>query len=613
MNQLFTELKRRNVFKVAMAYLVVGWLLAQVTTTLENALGLPQWLDAVVIVFLLIGFPIALIFAWAFELTPEGIKRSHELEAEYSITRSTNRKIDFVIIGALVMIIWGLIYNGKFSDNDLSAKLVKTIAVLPFVNMSSDKDHEWFSDGLTEEILNSLTMLPELQVTARTSSFFFKGKNIPVPEIAKKLGVTYVVEGSVRRAGDTLRITAQLIRAGDGYHLWSNTYDKPASDILDIQRDVAESVAQALGVILDDKRRKEMLASGTRNVEAFEAYYQGNRVYTAIHAGTSGDSLWDANTYFEQAIAADPDFAAPYFDMADVYSHFILHGANSALLMNKGPEGLNEKEAFAQIRYYQNKAAELAKAPQQKLAYEFIEHMSSGDWRRVQSFLKKMKANPASSEKVIGSWFIEYLYTLKKDDLVLPLLLARLEHDPFGFFNWYYIQGYHLREGHYKMFFELYDQGKKEGNIFAEKYEILAYIKTNNQDKLEEIIKQALNGDLPAYLIVEDELVLALAITGRKQEALEKIKSISKDRNLNAFTLWAYHLLGEEENAFKLAQNIDNRPLGILEFASVLAVSKFNFVHKEAAPNFVRKLRQAGLSKEDVDLMFLPTETERKP
>jgi len=215
----FTELKKRNVFKVGIAYLVLAWVVIQMTDSAVPALHLPDWVNSLVFLLGAIGLLFSLFFV------------------AYNLSAHNGRKLDFIIIGALLIIISVILYTGSFdfskssSDVTTTIDVNKSVAVLPFINMSSNEEYEWFSDGLTEEILYALAMLHELQVTARTSPFYFKGKNLPVQEIAKKLGVEYIVEGSVRSGGDTLRITTQLIEASDGSHLWSDTYDRSANDV----------------------------------------------------------------------------------------------------------------------------------------------------------------------------------------------------------------------------------------------------------------------------------------------------------------------------------------------------------------------------------------------
>ena len=237
MASVWEELKRRNVVRVAIAYVIVSWLVLQMTDVLIPLLALPEWIGRLIFLILLIGFPLAIFFAWAFELTPEGIKKEKHVDRSASVTHVTGRKLDFVIISvltaALILFAVDKFYLTPSSNQVVESvrevvatDIQRSIAVLPFVNMSSDPEQEYFSDGLSEEILNLLAKVPDLKVIGRTSSFAFKGKNEDLRGIGKALDVSTVLEGSVRKSGDRVRITAQLIDVSNGAHLWSETYDR---------------------------------------------------------------------------------------------------------------------------------------------------------------------------------------------------------------------------------------------------------------------------------------------------------------------------------------------------------------------------------------------------
>ena len=261
MGQLLQELKRRNVFRVGVAYVVVSWLVIQVIETVSDPLGLPDWTEAFFIVLVLAGLPIILLFSWAFELTPEGLKKTKEVDESESVTADTGKKLNQTIIVVLVLalayFIWerqGLVEQAEQSTEQV-AEVVETtgatsVAVLPFVNMSNDPDQEYFSDGISEELLNLLAKIPELRVPARTSSFQFKGQNLDIGDVAKQLNVKHVLEGSVRKADVRVRVTAQLIEADTGYHLWSDTYDRELDDIFAIQDEISAAIVSALSETL---------------------------------------------------------------------------------------------------------------------------------------------------------------------------------------------------------------------------------------------------------------------------------------------------------------------------------------------------------------------------
>lgn len=335
MGQFFDELKRRNVVRVGLAYIVVGWLVFQVGEVLFPTFGAPEWVFKSLILLIALGLPFALLFAWAFELTPQGIKKTEEVDASESITPSTGKKLNLVTIVALVLALAYFIWDGQIRDDAVEPVTAEpaaaqpasedsepagpgelTIAVLPFVNMSSDKEQEWFADGLTEEILNSLARMPELMVAARTSSFAFKGSNKDITEIASALGVAHVLEGSVRRSSDRLRVTSQLIRAKDGFHLWSETYDRDLADLIDIQENVAVAIASALEIAMDPEALASMVSSGTSSVPAFEAYLQG--LAYGVSTVQTGDAyiFLNARDAYERAVELDPEFAKAHWELA---------------------------------------------------------------------------------------------------------------------------------------------------------------------------------------------------------------------------------------------------------------------------------------------------------
>jgi len=316
------ELKRRNVFRVGIAYAVTAWLLIQVTDILLESIGTPPWVMQTMFVVLGVGFIIAIFFAWAFELTPEGVKREADVDRSQSITGKTGRKLDFTIIGILVLAL-GYFVVDKFyltpaAGNPQATEVQttepaqdkkdepQTIAVLPFADMSQDGDNEYFSDGLTEELLNILAKIRELRVAGRTSSFAFKGKNEDLRSIGEKLNVATILEGSVRKDDkrNRVRITAQLINVEDGYHLWSETYDRDLEDIFAIQEEIARKVAKALRITLLGEDEERIAEQVVTDLSSYDLYLQGLKSYNEF----SWASLERAIEEFGRAIELDPDY-----------------------------------------------------------------------------------------------------------------------------------------------------------------------------------------------------------------------------------------------------------------------------------------------------------------
>jgi serine/threonine-protein kinase len=286
---LVNELKRRHVFRVAITYIVVAWLILQVADVLLDKIGVPDWTFKVVLVILVIGFPVAVMLAWAYDMTPSGLKRTEARDE--SIPQSI----------------------GDTPPKVAGEPSRASVAVLPFVNMSGNPENEYFSDGLSEELLNVLAKVSALKVAARTSSFHFKGHTGSIEEIAAKLGVATVLEGSVRQSGKRIRITAQLINAKDGYHLWSETFDRELDDIFEVQDEISRSVVKALKVKLLGEASSPRGLNGTRDAEAFNAYLQGMHY---VNQGSDKDALLAAVDAYRKAIDIDPGYAEAYAGLA---------------------------------------------------------------------------------------------------------------------------------------------------------------------------------------------------------------------------------------------------------------------------------------------------------
>ncbi len=334
MTSLFTELNRRNVFRVAIAYVVLAWIVLQAGETLAPALRLPEWVNSLLVFFAILGFPFAIFFAWAFELTPEGLKKEKDVNRSQSITGTTGRNLDFTIIALLVValgyFIWASQANETPSTADELADVAgptlasfaslldsadtagPSIAVLPFVNMSSDVEQEYFSDGLSEELLNLLAKIPTLRVASRTSAFSFKGKDVTIGDIGRALNVAHVLEGSVRKSGTKIRITAQLIDVEHDTHLWSETWDRTLDDIFAIQDEIAQAVV--------DQLRIELLGATPQVAETSAEVY--GLVLQARHhlRRRSIDGYNTAERLLLSAIEIDPSYAPAWASLASAYN-----------------------------------------------------------------------------------------------------------------------------------------------------------------------------------------------------------------------------------------------------------------------------------------------------
>lgn len=381
MATFFEELKRRNVVRIGIAYLVFAWLIVQVGELILGAFGAPAWALQTLIVMVALGLPLALFLAWAFEITPEGIQKTSAKGATTKGARHRRSKVRTLDILIVAFVFVGLTYMfGKLLYQDAGHQDVqegsipaaatappprRSIAVLPFVNLSSDSDRVWFADGLTEEILNALARTPDLRVAARTSSYAFRNSSLDIRSIAQQLGVAYVLEGSVRRGQDRLRVTAQLIDARDGLHLWSKNYDLALSDVIDIQEDIATRIAVALRTATDPEALKQMVSTGTTDADAFEAYLRG-LAYDAS-ALDSGDysQVLEARNAYEQAVQLDPQFAKAWWRLSNFWI-----GQFETVSVYSGLTSISRPEIFARYHEAVDNAIRLSRDPVSRIRYQ---------------------------------------------------------------------------------------------------------------------------------------------------------------------------------------------------------------------------------------------------
>ena len=411
---LLGELKRRNVFRVATFYVVAAWILLQAGDLLFDTLGVPPFGMKLLLGLLILGFPLALIFAWVFELTPDGLKREHEVSRDASIAAQTASKLNLLIVGLLVIAIGlgianrighrqeqdagqaagtaqpkatpaaGALSGGTTTPVEPVIGAGVSIAVLPFVNMSDEKANEYFSDGLTEELLNVLANVQGLRVIARTSSFAYKGKDVKIADVARDLSVDHVLEGSVRKSGNTVRITTQLIRAADSSHLWSETYDRKLDDIFAVQDEISKSVVDALKLELLTDGRKAADIGGTTNTHAYEAFLLGRHL---LAQGEAESTLRASLQSFEKAIQLDPNYAQAYAGKA---------GAQSRLASN-GYDGFDV--GFGKARQAAQRSLELApNLAEGYLALALTQGVLSGDVSGNYALYERaLQLNPGSA------------------------------------------------------------------------------------------------------------------------------------------------------------------------------------------------------------------------
>ena len=417
---LAAELRRRNVFRVAAAYLVVGWLLTEVLTTTLPALGAPDWSEQAVIYVFVLGFFAAVILAWFFELTPDGIKRDEAVARDSSERTHRHRLINYVTLAGIALIV---VFVGFFSARQVSDDVdAASVAVLPFVNMSNDADNEYFSDGLTETLLHMLAQIPDLKVAARTSSFAFKNQNVSVRDIAAALGVAYVLEGSVQRADGRVRVTAQLIRASDESHVWSDVYESEIDDIFGIQDEIAERVGGALSESLLGTRPELRPGVQTSDLDAYDLYLRARKERLTFSYG----GLKVAEDLLKGALLIDPNFVEAKTELATGY-------------ISQWETGLIEgKEAISRVTAIAGQV--LAEHPDNvvaRAAKTYVETMGQsleGNYQTIPSAIKELESLVAAAPEdfQVRLLLVRAYVNTKQDEKALPILEEALERDPFN-------------------------------------------------------------------------------------------------------------------------------------------------------------------------------------
>lgn len=423
---LFAELRRRNVIRVAAAYSVVAWLVAQITELALDSFGTPDWIIKTILFLLAAGLPFAIIFAWAYELTPEGIKREEDVDRSESITHQTGRKLNYAIIGVLaVALVLAIGTRGvQFGSEEPVAQTVpaadvddeKSIAVLPFVNMSDDSDNEYFSDGISEELLNVLVKVEGLRVASRTSSFSFKGKDTPIPDIAEALNVEHVLEGSVRKAGDTVRITAQLIDVKTDSHLWSETYDRKLEDIFVIQDEISAHIVDALKIALGTGAVIGKSSTATDNLNAYEDYLKGRYLWQR----RGEDNIRRAIALFELATREDPLFSRAWSSLAAAHITLPTYAQ------------VDYEFHFPLAQTHARRALELD--PKNAEAYAVLGDVSrfldpTEHTKTASNYIKAIELEPKSPTGYI--WYAEFLAAAGRADRAKGYIDIALQLDPY--------------------------------------------------------------------------------------------------------------------------------------------------------------------------------------
>ncbi|MGD2218447.1 MAG: tetratricopeptide repeat protein [Gemmatimonadales bacterium] len=530
LKQLIGELRRRKVFRVAAVYAAVAFVIVEGADLVFPALLLPSWAYTLLVVFAILGFPIALVLAWAFEVTPEGVRRAEPAAAEAAASRSGEA-------------------GGPVADRQAG----KSIAVLPFENMSGDPEDEYFSDGITEEIINSLCQLEQIKVIARTSSFAFKGKHTDVREIGKALSVSHVLEGSVRRAGDRVRVTAQLIQVSDGVHLWSSNFDRVLEDVFAIQDEVSLAIADNLRLHLVGTDKARLTERRTDDFDAYNSYLLGRYF---IEKMRHSDILLGIK-HLKDAIASDPEYAQAVAAISNAY--FIL-----GFFSYQAPG-----EAFQQAKEYALRALELDDGlAEAHSALGLVRTYYEWDWRKAEAeFKRALLLNPNSAS--VHQWYVYCLVATCDLDKAVAEAKRALELNPLSNQSMGVLCWCLVRAGRHQEAQEHLRRALEYETITHIFYWLLGQIEMK-EGRFEQGIPQLERAlqHAPDDPMVVSALGWAYAMSGRTkavQQMLEKLDDLSQNRYVDRY-LYAkiYAGLGQTDRAFEyLREAVSHREMGV--------------------------------------------------
>jgi len=560
----FEELKRRNVFRVAVAYLITAWVVLQVADIVLENIAAPAWVIQAAMLFLALGLPIALIVAWAYELTPEGLKKEKDVDRTQSITHKTGRKLDLTIIGILAVAVVVLLLDrftgadavpqpGPASEPVSQVEVAtdseaveeepdphkfsdRSVAVLPFVNMSSDPEQEFFSDGISEEILNALARVKELKVAGRTSSFAFKGQNQDLREIGNALGVEHILEGSVRKAGDTVRITAQLIKVDDGYHLWSDTYDRKLDDVFAIQDEIATAILEQMKRALIGFEPETTVATSARtDSEVYDLYLLARqRIYERKRL-----SIESAVELLDKALAIDPEYAPAYAQ----------RGIAALLLSDRNYGDKTVAEAGVEGRLYLDKALQLDPELAEGWAGIGLQHANiPGQHQQgIEPLKKALEINP---NMIDASNWLQVIYSESGESRqALAILEDMVERDPLyppGFGNAVNIYNF---LGMQEKSWELLDRIRPflPGDPQLLQAEAGTWLSLGQPSKAQPLLERALESQ-PSDAVMKNLLSFCLLQTAQYEKLIEL--DVDWARSV------ALSLLGRKEEAMIIASDL---------------------------------------------------------
>ena len=568
----FAELKRRNVYKVAVAYVVVAWLLIQAASIFLPAFDAPPWVMKFLIVVIMLGFPVALVLSWAFEITPEGIRLESEVAPNQSITRRTGRKIiGFTIVLAVLAAGLMLFQIMRSPPSAVATKIAtpvaepienKSIAVLPFENLSHDPENAYFSEGIQEEILTRLAKIGDFKVVSRTSTEKYKSSPENLREIARQLGVAHILEGSVQKTTDQVRVNVQLINALNDAHLWAETYDRKLTDIFAVESEIAKAVAENLQAKLNGRAEKVLAARPTENPQAHELYLKGRYFWNK----RTTQNLEKAIGFFQQAIDLDPNYALAYAGLGDAHSIVPIYAGTPP--KDDVPKALAAARKAVEI---DNSLAEAHTSLANALVMNLQLAPAETEFRRA------IELNP--NYATAHQWFGESLFGQGRYPEALAELERAHELDPLSL----------IINASYGMVLagagrttEAIDQLHKaidlEPNLIAA-HSMLGQTLEEEGKVSEAIVEYDKVREIAPTPASYAMLAFAYAKTGRSAEArriLDELTNQSRDRYVSAYALAVVHLaLGEKEEGLRfLEKACDDRDILLQGFYGSIKTDK---------------------------------------
>ena len=550
----FAELKRRNVYKVAVAYAVVGWLLVQVTTQVFPIFEIPNWALRLIVLGIIIGFPIALVLAWAFELTPEGIKHTEDVDLSDKRASKKRTWIYVTLIGAALSA--ALFFVGRLSAPNSSASPAvlpeKSIAVLPFENQNRDPDTDYLCDGIPESIINSLSELPKLKVMSRNSVFHYKGKEADAQTVGKELKVQTLLTGRVRQRGDSLTIGVELINAQDNSQLWGQQYSRKLADVFAVQEEIAKEVSDKLRLKLTGTEKEQLAKRPTENLKAFQYYMQGR---AAAQRRTNADLLASVS-YYEKALQEDGKYALAYAGLADAYANLGYYGSIAPIEGRRKAE-----EAARKALELDDKLAEAHAA----LGLAYIgfapSNFSIGDKELGHAI--ELSPNLAVAHYNLGLSFIRQG---RLDEASAELMKARALDPLSSVIARAVVIPYYFKRD-YGRAFELLRQANELGPALSATWEIGLFIRSGSIKEAFAEIEKAKDARRNDPLLIYSA-GMAYAASGKHAEALQSIKELEAIAGSSLSTAhWIakiYATLNDKENAFSwLERGLATGALGV--------------------------------------------------